>query len=530
MRPQITRYRDRSPLTNALFAFLGLALTAWLVWVVTAALGGATVLADPSGWLSTLDERGALEAVSNSAEVVAAVLGIAITVVAIVVELAATRFSHLITRLFMREPVNMIVLGLFVITTIQCVWIGISLNHEDSGAVLPHAGFFITFFLVTVSLLCLLPYIYFVFTFLSPISVIERICRNAVNAITDGLGSEVEAAQRLTLAAIDELQDVSRGAIEQGDRSIAMSGINGMTAIVYDYSEMRDRLPASWFAITDAIARDPDFIALTDDALLEVEEGQVWLETKIMRQLNALMSQSAGRARDVANLIGINAGQLAKDLGAQNPQLLALCIKSFNSFLRTTINAGDVRTAYYLMDRYREVAEHLLDQGEGHKAFEIAGFFSRYGQLGHLNGISFLLDAAAYDVVKLIEHALTSCSDQVDPLLEVLLDLDEEIREEKQEDSLLGVRRSQIQLATLFLARGDQARVTRIVEDLRGERTNRLLRLRQQLETEDRAQYWELIDRGSNFSYLPPERRQYLEPLYAQLLNSTLQDSTLQSD
>ena len=106
----------------------------------------------------------------------------------------------------------------------------------------------------------------------------------------------------------------------------------------------------------------------------------------------------------------------------------------------------------------------------------------------------------------------------MDPLLEVLLDLDEEIREEKQEDSLLGVRRSQIQLATLFLMRGDQVRVDRIVEDLKGERPSRLKRLRQQLETEDRPQYWELIDRGSNFSYLPVHRRAYLEPLYEQLL------------
>ena len=518
MRPQITRYRDRSPLTNALIAFLGLALAALLVWLLTAALGGAAILADPVDWLNTLDDRGALDAVTNSAEVVAAVLGIAITVVAIVVELAATRFSHLITRLFMREPVNIIVLGLFVITTIQCVWIGISLNHVEVGAVFPHAGFFITFTLVTLSLLCLLPYIYFVFTFLSPISVIERICRNAVNAIRDGTRSEVQAAQRTTLAAIDELQDVSRGAIEQGDRSIAMSGINGMTAVVYDYAALRHQLPADWFQMTDAIARDPDFIALTEDALLEVEGDRVWLETKIMRQLNALMSQSAGDARDVANLIGINTGQMAKDLGSENPQLLSLCVKSFNSFLRTTINAGDVRTAYYLMDRYREVAEHLLEQGQDERAFEIAGFFSEYGQLGHLNGISFLLDAAAYDVVRLIEHALEQGSDQVDPLLEVLLDLDEEIREEKQEDSLLGIRRSQIQLATLFLARGDTARVARIVEDLKGERSSRLTRLRAQLESEDRAQYWELIDRGSNFRYLPEDRRQYLAPLFEQLL------------
>jgi hypothetical protein len=412
----------------------------------------------------------------------------------------------------------MMVLGLFLITTIQCVWIGITLSHDSSTAILPHAGFFIAFVLVTISLLCLLPYIYFVFTFLSPISVIERICRNAVRSIEDGIRTAVGPAQRMTLAAIDELQDVTRGAIEQGDRSIAMSGINGMAAIVYDYADLRPQLPDDWYGITEAIGRDPDFVALTDDALEDVERERIWLETKIFRQLNALMSQSAGNARDVANLIGINTGQIAKDLGTDNPDLLWLCVRSFNSFLRTTINAKDPRTAYYLMDRYREVAEHLLEHGQGDRAFEIAEFFSEYGQLAHLNGISFLLYAAAYDVVRLIEHALTLGSEQVDPLLGVLLDLDEEVREEKQEDTLLGVRRSQIQLATLFLMRGDQARVDRIVEDLKGERSSRLLRLRQQLETDDRPQYPELIDRGSNFSYLPPSRRQFLAPLYEQIL------------
>ena len=58
-----------------------------------------------------------------------------------------------------------------------------------------------------------------------------------------------------------------------------------------------------------------------------------------------------------------------------------------------------------------------------------------------------------------------------------------------------------------------------IVDDLKGERSSRLQRLRQQIESEDRPQYWELTDRGSNFTSLPPERRQYLEPLYAALLS-----------
>ena len=63
------------------------------------------------------------EALTNSAEIVAGVLGIAVTVVAIIVELAATRYNHRITDLFIREPVNVLVLSFFVATTLMCVWV-----------------------------------------------------------------------------------------------------------------------------------------------------------------------------------------------------------------------------------------------------------------------------------------------------------------------------------------------------------------------------------------------------------------------
>ncbi|MEM8769533.1 MAG: DUF2254 family protein, partial [Pseudomonadota bacterium] len=303
MRPQITRYPEKPPLKSALLTFLSLAFTALALWLMTAGIGGAMILQNPAAWFAGLDDNGALDAVGNAAEVVAAVLAIAITVVAIVVELAANRYSHLITRLFMREPVNTVVLGLFLVTTILCVWASVTFTQGD-GAPAPHAGFLITLILVTLSLLCLLPYIFFVFTFLSPISVIERICRNAVNAIDNGSVSKVESAQRMVLAAVDEVQDVSRGAVEQGDRSIAMSGVNGLISIIYDYAALKSALPESWYGITDAISRDADFIALTSDAMAEVEADRLWLETKIFRQLNSLMSQCTGGARDVANLIG----------------------------------------------------------------------------------------------------------------------------------------------------------------------------------------------------------------------------------
>ena len=200
-----------------------------------------------------------------------------------------------------------------------------------------------------------------------------------------------------------------------------------------------------------------------------------------------------------------------------NPEMLQLCMRAFNSYLRATINASDVRTAYYLMNQYRDVAEHLMSKGQNEIVLEIADHLGEYGQIAHEAGLSFLLEAATHDVVQLIEFAVTEDGDCVDALLDVLLELDQEIKEESQEESLLGVRRSQIQLVTLFLMLNQTARAQRIIEDLRGERLERLIRLREGLKNDNRPQYWELTDRGANFRYLPPERRPFLEPLFEKL-------------
>jgi len=79
----------------------------------------------------------------------------------------------------------------------------------------------------------------------------------------------------------------------------------------------------------------------------------------------------------------------------------------------------------------------------------------------------------------------------------------------------LGVRRAQIQLATFFLARGEEAPARRIAADLATEKRDLLMTARDELEREVSPQYWEITDRGSNFSYLPPERRAKLGEVFA---------------
>ncbi len=217
-------------------------------------------------------------------------------------------------------------------------------------------------------------------------------------------------------------------------------------------------------------------------------------------------------SRDVANLIAINTRGIGVMRGS--PALRALALRCFNSYLRATINARDPRTAYYIFHQYRKMAEELLDQGDGEATAEIAEHFQFYGILGYAKEQGFLLEVAAHDLVELIELCATEGYPWIDRLLDRLLELDQEFRTETQEESLLGVRRAQVQAAVSFLDRDDLPRATRVVDDLRNESPRRLERIRRQLESEEREQYWEFTDRGANFAYLAPERRPHLGTLF----------------
>ncbi len=152
---------------------------------------------------------------------------------------------------------------------------------------------------------------------------------------------------------------------------------------------------------------------------------------------------------------------------------------------------------------------------------EIVEHLRYYATFAFNLGDAFLLEVASYDIVTLIEEAVKQKSPIVDDLLDRLLELDQEIRAESDDASLLSVRRAQIQLATFFLELNDEAHARRIVDDMKDEPPERLQIIRERLMTEERQQYWEFTDRGINFSYLPPARRPYLDKFFELLKKTT---------
>lgn len=482
----------------------------------------ASILSNPVRWFNDLDSSTTFDIVTVSAELLAAVLAIAITVVAIVVELAANRYSHRIAPLFVREPINIIVMSFLVIATIYCIWIALTLNTAAEAATAPNAGLLISMSMVTISLVILLPYFAFVMSFLSPVNIISKIKSSALDSVAGIETGHIIISKLKFLNAVDELQDIVRRSVELSDRAVETASINALLDLTIGYQQLINQIDTNveeWFQIDDVIKNDLDFVSINATSLNHINSNKLWVEVKILRQYLDLVSDSNPSSRDTSYLIGINTRRIAVESLNWRPglELVNLCMRCFNSYLRATINNKDTRTAYYIMNQYRMLAEELLSRGKNEVVQNIALQLQFYGLLGFKQDLPFLLEVAAEDVAQLATECISNNPELLDKLLDLLLELDQEIREEFQEDSLVGVRRAQLKLATKLLDCGEQQRAFRICKDIRDEKPERIEELIEQLQTENRKEYWEFTDRGVNFAYLEPELQPYLNILAEQI-------------
>ena len=84
-----------------------------------------------------------------------------------------------------------------------------------------------------------------------------------------------------------------------------------------------------------------------------------------------------------------------------------------------------------------------------------------------------------------------------------------------QETSLRGVRKAQLKLATYYLLAGAEPLARRVWDDMREDTAERLGSIRDELLGVQSKDFWEISDRGGNFDYLPPERKEKLRIFFS---------------
>ncbi len=518
--------KSRAALTLGLLAGFAFTVFAALWLLDYFVLGAGNHLKGPASQLFDFDAETMQNALGSLAQVIAAVLGIAITVVSIVVQLAANRYTSRVTDMFFRDRTNLAVMGFFVVACIEALWVSFGVTRSY----VPLATITATLVMATTSLLLLVPYFAYVFDFLDPEKVIARIgAQTLENAAPHKRpaqpadAAQTEARQARAVGGLEQLAGIAMNALAQKEKTIASDATAALRTVLVDYLPEKGGLTPAWFALSRTLRAHPDFVAMAPDSLDELVRDRAWLEWLGLRQIREVFSEALKMLPEMTHVVAIDTryvGEAAID--ARDREVLALTIKFFNTFMRASLNARDVRTSYNVLHQYRQLAESMLRVPGGAVTWlssaleDVANHFKYYAQLAHNLGLGFVTETAAYDLCALCELASDGVAPSHDRLLSIFLEIDKEAETTAEEKALRGVRKAQAKLATFYLLRGHAAHARAIYEDMAHESPERLRSIRDEMLAVTSKQFWEVADRGTNFDYIDEARKEKLREFFAQ--------------
>jgi hypothetical protein len=465
------------------------------------------------------------DAVSQLGSVMAAVLGIVITVVSIVVQLSAERYTG-VTKMFFKDRTNVLVLAYYVVACVCGIWLSMSVHKEF----VPRGTLVAMMVTDSIGFVIMAPYFAHVFRFLEPENIIARIRREAGAMSQQGMTTDAsdkrEDRQADVLHAMEELTDITSNSISSKDKIIASRGVDALKDLAVDYIRRKSNATKPWFTISSSIRDNPDFVAMAPESLADLERRRTWVEWKVMRQLLGIYNEALHSMRDINYLIAIDTRYIGEAaLAAKDDELLRLTCWFMNSYLRASLNAKDVRTAYNILNQYRLLIEAMLRADNGNAATVAVGHMRYYGHVSFSMSLSFVTETVAYDVCALVQLAHELGRSEEEALLRAFLDLDRSADERGQEQALKGVRKAQVKLAAYYLTVGEDEKAQRIRDDMKHEPRERLRAIRDELERIDSKDFWEIIDRGRNFEYMTPEQKVRMREFFSFLPESSREPS-----
>ncbi len=462
-------------------------------------------------WLFVHDPVVARTVILAVLEVLAAIFAIMITVVAIIVQLSATRYTSRVVDLFLVDPFNRLVFFAYVVPLIHGFWLA---NVLQSGTVSPvSVGVFMV--AATVSIILVIPYFRFVFVFLQPQHIIQRI----ETSIEQSLRMARDKPQRIPQAqqevsnSIRQLSDIALSSIAQADIVLAVQCVDSMTQAAVYYLRQKERMQAGWFAVDRN-----HIVGLSAEVWRRMVECRTWMEMEVYKQTEiAFLTSLRGRVRDVNSYVARGLRQIAEAAAEHRQQeTLQLLMKGLNTFITYTLSERDVRAAMQVLYQYRLLAETLTAHPETLE--QIGGYLQHYARNSSRRNIHFIPEVIAYDLRLLIEQVLVAQPAVAERLLERLLELVAD--HDDAEGSVQrpqGLHKSLALLAARMIEYGRGDLACRIHDRLATEDPAYLSSLRRELSGQDSREFWEIEDRGVSFYYVEASQRAAVDEFFGWL-------------
>ncbi len=461
-----------------------------------------------------------LSSFGNMGEVMTSILGIEITAVAIIVQLAANKYSSKIMEMVITDKVNFIVVALFVVSGANTIL----LANTMTPAHIPYFSILFTLFLLVISLIIVIPHFTYVFNFLRPEHFLKEVEIESKKLIKDtrtAKDNQSVLLDREKLADnIDFIGDVALNSVYQSDRAVSLYCLNSLKNILTFYIPSKNEFPTVWFKLSGKEHLDPDFSNYSAYVMNRIEEQHILLERKIFRLYEMIFINSKDNQRDIASGVLINSRLIFESaVNSSDNGVIWTIMQYFNSFLRVSITSHDPRSAFNTLEHYRIMAEKIIDY-DFNLLLKFYFFFKYYGQEANKYHVYFILETAAHDLFQITKLAFEHKVEDFHKLLELFLTLDEPIEDNSEQNisqkeiSLIGVRIAQVKLAAFFIRQNRIDYAREVFDDMLVEPKERIKKIKEIVFSTDNEEFWEITPRGINFYYLDEKDKEALKTFF----------------
>jgi hypothetical protein len=294
--------------------------------------------------------------------------------------------------------------------------------------------------------------------------------------------------------------------VNLADADTARRSIWALHATLHDYLNVKEALPPEWFNAEAQIVRGRH-----EAALEHIRQTGMWIERRIVEEFQDLFNAALlARMDDITHAVAQALRLVGEDAIEHDDRPLALLVsKFFNTFLRATINRGEVRGGYDTLYEYELLADSAL-QRQPDFAILIAERLTYYGEAAG-GRLLWMAAASAHDLRSLAEGNHRRGGDPAITRRFVAL-LHGMVERVAPRDPILArqLHKTAVALGCYFLVMGALDHVEAVRTVLRDVSEDELALIQRELQNVTEPEFWEVTERWVNFDYIDSESRRVL--------------------
>lgn len=458
---------------------------------------GSLLTPDPAGAAWTMALVGTSEGVAIAIVIVVVVLGI---------QLTADRYSPRIIDIFVRDPMNLMVLGLFCASIVFTILI----SAEIKGDYVPYLGVGTAVALAIVDFAVLLPYVRYMFSIMRAETIIRSIERRGGAAVRTASRNGHDVAPRHAMRdCLAQIADIALGSIQEGDTEVCLAAIEALRALlVEEYVPIKRKLGQWWFTVDHV-----DMPGASDQSIAHVDRTNTWVEYTVLSDFLDLIGETPAFRKEVIHAIARATRSIGEAAIAEDDRALEdLVVRFFNTYLRAAMNQRAPTFVYSTFDEYRQFAISAVES-RPELLLRVAEHLVSYGRSFDAAGMPFIIGTAAEDVAEMTMRVAPIDLDRAILLAQLLTRTLSAMAAIAQPIALNGVLKATIKLALWSIAFGhDEVTGTLLIgiQAVPGNFTEDAL---ERMERTTQDVFWEVSDRVVAFDWVDPDLRELIPAL-----------------